>query len=875
MRLPLRIISSRIRNKIILPYLLLALCLTFATTLIAVRLTVGTLQERIDNRLIEAGQVSSDVLVAVEQQQLAQLRPMVFTEGVAEALQAGNQTELATLLKPYWANANLSTLIAFDHTGQPLLSWQRAAGAKVNTPPQVMPVPDASRWWLVQQIVQGRQDAFGDKFSAFHDQHLYTAAPVRQNSRLVGGLMVGLPLDQLLIQLQNRSQARITTLYDPQGRAVATTQILGSDSVVPAIPVEVLNQLHASSDSLRPQHVQHVALLDGREYQFAYSPLQVRRATNGYFSVAMSRQFIIDTWARQRLPLVLLATMLVGAVVYLGVLISRQITRPLHDLVYTARAVTNGDLQRRATVTTRDELGVLARTLNHMTERLLHLYETSRNFSLYAQTNAILAETNRSVQRLVPNAIALVLLEDHDTTWRYVVPDDAPPDLRALQLVSLLDQALPRALAKHATKPVIATPEAHRLRGLMLPARYGEVCYTALTVQGRLIGVSIFMHKHRGAFAGPLLEPLAAIASMTANALYNTQLYREVQAEGDRLRVILESIADGVLVCDAERNVILMNTTAETLLGVTDWRQQRYHFNQLPLKPIVDVNALHAAQTQIEARYEVNGHVLSASSAVLSSPTPTLAGEVIVLRNISEQVALERAKTQLIAMISHELRTPLTGIQGAVDMLGKGIGGQLSPLQAELAETASRQAQAMSALVDKALMVANIENGTLELNLQSVDVSVVVDAAVRAVSSAGAAAHVRLDVDLSDDLPAIYGDARLLKIALQQVLDNAIKYGGGAPVTISAECHETDVALIVRDQGPGIPADELPYLFQRLQRGGESLNAEPRGMGLGLVITRELVERQAGTIDVDSQLGRGSIFTITLPGVHDAVQTAA
>src|SRR3954468_5902834 len=131
MRLVLRILTSRISNKIVLPYLLLALCLAVAMVFVAVRLTTGALQDRMDNRLIEAGQVTSDGLVVVEDQQIEQLRAMAFTEGVAEALDQADRARLEALLRPHWANLGLSTLIIFDTRGQQLLSWQRAPGARV------------------------------------------------------------------------------------------------------------------------------------------------------------------------------------------------------------------------------------------------------------------------------------------------------------------------------------------------------------------------------------------------------------------------------------------------------------------------------------------------------------------------------------------------------------------------------------------------------------------------------------------------------------------------------------------------------------------------------------------------------------------------
>ncbi|HEX6290431.1 MAG TPA: cache domain-containing protein [Herpetosiphonaceae bacterium] len=868
MRRGLHILTSRISNKIILPYLVVVVCIAIAMTFVTVRLTVGALQERIDNRLIEAGQVTSDALVAAEDQQLTQLRAMVFTQGVAESLLAGDQAALNTLLRPHWANARLEALVVFDRRGQPLLAWDRPAGSSVDAAPSNFQARDLPGWWLVQQIVAGRSDALGDKFSAFHDHHFYTAAPVRQDGQVIGGMMVGLPLDQLLEQLQRNSQASITTLYDAEGRAVATTQVLPSGSVAPAIPAPLLAQLRAKESSAEPFHLQDSTTLNGREYQLAYSPLRVRRATNGFFSVGVSRQFIVDTWAAGRLPLVALTMVLIGAVVGVGVGVSQRITHPLQHLANTARAVTNGELRRRSTIASRDEIGVVARSFNQMTERLLHLYETSRTLSASIQTTAILTQTQAAVEPLVPGAQVMALLNEQHG-WRCYLDDGAAERWRGLSQHAARDSAAILALARSIDKPRVMSANDPRLQALALPGSIAEICCMALTVQHELVGLLLFLHAAPGAINESVMVPLAAIGSMAAPALNNARLYAAIQAEGDRRRVILESIADGVVVCDAERQIVLMSAAAETLLDLHDWAERRYHFDQLPLKPLARSGAALAAAPD---RYEAYGRILRVTCARLPAADDGLSGEVIVLHDITDEAALDQAKTNLIALISHELRTPLTTIQGAVDMLRQGIGGQLSPVQSELAETALRQSRAMSSLIDKALIVANLETDSLQLNIQPTELQIALQGTIRSLQSAAADARVEMHVDLPGNLPAVMADARMIQVALEEVVGNALKYGDGAPVEISAYAEGDDVILAVRDYGPGIAPEEQAQLFQRLSRSADSINTALRGLGLGLVMTRELLERQGGAIGVQSTPGEGSLFTITLPGVSRAVE---
>jgi signal transduction histidine kinase/HAMP domain-containing protein len=860
MQLFLRLLTSRISTKITLPYLLLAVLLAVVTSALATDLTVRTLQDRLTNRLVEVGQSTSDALVAVEERQITQLRSMVFTEGVSEALLDGNAEQLASLLRPHWANNNLYTLAVFDAQGRVLIHWQRPADSRPSDPPIPVPGVALDTWWIVQQIVEGQEDTFGDKFSAFQGRNLYTAAPVRQQGRLLGGMLVGIPTDTLLMQLQSRSQASVTTLYNAESRAVATTQILVADSRVPAIPPESFSLLRGDSAVTAPFHTQSVVALNGRDYQFAYSPLIVRRSMSGFFSVALPRSFIVTAWTRQRVVLILVAGALVLAVIVVGTAVSHYITRPIKSLVQTARAVTRGALDQRSEIASRDEIGVLARSFNQMTERLLHLYETSRQMSTHATIEAIVARAVEAVHPLAPHATTALLLNDGGR-WKLFLGDAASNNVFQRQ-TAIRDDLVVKALAKYSAQPVVAPADARRLRGLNLPADAVEVCYVALVASGDVIGLLLLLSPTPGRFREPLLAPFAAVASMTATALHNTQLYIAVQEEGARRRVILESIADGVLVCDAERNVVLMNPAAEALLKVRDWRQQPYPFAKLPLQPLSEHTLLHTGAAQV--RYDVNGTVVSASSALLQIPGRPPAGEVIVLRNISAEVDLEQAKTDLIALISHELRTPLTAIQGAVEMMKQGIGGQLPPLQLEMVHIARRQTRVISGVIDEAILFTRIETGSLTCDLRSVQLHAAVHAAIGALHDTSDGAPVEVLVTIPDTIDAVTADPRLLELVLQQVIDNAIKYGGGTDVEVGAYQYGPTVTLEVRDSGPGIDEQELPTLFYGLRRGANSLGEEPRGLGLGLAISRALIERQGGTISVRSQAGKGTTVVITL-----------
>lgn len=861
MQLLLRTLALRISTKIVLPYLLLAIVLVATVTFVAARLTAGSLQDRLNNRLVEVGQATSDGLAAIEDRQLEELRTIVFTEGVAEALAAGDAAQLTRLLRPIWANAGLRALVVFDPAGRALISWQRAPGAGPGAPPTPLELDALGEWWLAQQILGERQDVHGDKFSAFRAGRLWTAAPISTGDGLAGGAMVALPLDDLLNWLQERSQASITTLYDGRGVAVATTQIVAGEALVPAIPLTVLGELAAVRGAGEPGHIQDVATISGRELQVAYSPLRVRRTMDGFFAVALPRSFIISSWQSQRTPLLLLSMGLLAAVVGVGALVARQITRPLGELVGTARAVAGGDLQRRSAVRSRDELGLLARAFNQMTGRLLQLYTTSRDMGAQRHVDAIVAQAGRAVAELAPGAATLVALYEAGH-WRIVVAPCADLGLLLLAGRPSGDELGLHAAARHAERFTLARSKARRLRALGLPPDYAEIGYMALCAQGQLVGLLVVLHHERGAFGPAVQAPLSAIAGMTATALHNVGLFSEVEYEGARRAAILGGIADAVIVCNERGHVVLMNPAAERLLELADWERRRYRFAQLPLTP---VDEGQAARLERPTRYTLAGRTLSASFAPLPGSADEPDGEVIVLRDISSDAAMERAKTDLIALISHELRTPLTAITSATDLLRKEIGGPLGPIQRELTDTALRQSQAMSVLIDKAIMVAGIEMGTLEVDAAPTGLRTVAEIALGSLRGAAETAEVRLSLEVPGDLPLVCVDARLLSFVLGQLVDNALKYGEGAPVCVQAQLHGRGVALTVRDTGPGIAPERLPRLFERFQRSDEALNNAPRGLGLGLVLARQLVERQGGTLSVESRLGEGAAFTILLP----------
>jgi PAS domain S-box-containing protein len=225
---------------------------------------------------------------------------------------------------------------------------------------------------------------------------------------------------------------------------------------------------------------------------------------------------------------------------------------------------------------------------------------------------------------------------------------------------------------------------------------------------------------------------------------------------------------------------------------------------------------------------------------------------------------LDRLKDEFVALVSHELRTPLTSIRGYVELMCED--DSLTAEQAHFLDTIERNAQRLERVVGDLLFVAQVEAGKLSLESGPLDVNEIVDDAVQAAQPAAAAKSITLSADLGT-LPEIQGDRARLAQVLDNFVSNAVKFTptGGA-VTVTTHAQPGEIEIVVSDTGMGIPAAELPHLFQRFFRAERATaNAIP-GTGLGLAIAKAIVSGHGGRIRVDSTEGAGTTFRIILPG---------
>jgi len=230
---------------------------------------------------------------------------------------------------------------------------------------------------------------------------------------------------------------------------------------------------------------------------------------------------------------------------------------------------------------------------------------------------------------------------------------------------------------------------------------------------------------------------------------------------------------------------------------------------------------------------------------------------------VAVQNALLFQQSDLIAEIVHEMRTPLTSIVAYADLMQRPDATLFQCSQ--FAVIIQREAERISEMTKNFLDLARLESGRAPLARDPVDLSTVIHMAVNVLRPQADAKQITLLVDVAATLPSVKGDAQRLHQALLNLLSNAVKYcRPGDTVTITARCEKDHLSVSVADTGPGIPADALPNIFERFYRvpGTED---RALGTGLGLTITRQIIEAHGGEVLVSSEEGHGATFTFTLP----------
>jgi two-component system phosphate regulon sensor histidine kinase PhoR len=358
---------------------------------------------------------------------------------------------------------------------------------------------------------------------------------------------------------------------------------------------------------------------------------------------------------------------------------------------------------------------------------------------------------------------------------------------------------------------------------------------------------------------GLLSRTLASLATQLA-----TQL-GELTAERDRLSAILAGLAEGVLVLDRDGVVLLANPAAELILEPDlAGKPLRRAVTDAGLRAVIERAARSGETSEVEV--ETAGRAL----AVYVRPLATEGGgAVTVVRDMTRLRRLLLVRRDFVANMSHELRTPVTAIQGYSETLLQG--SRDAAMQREFLEIIYRHARRIGALVDGLLALSELEARPPEKTVrEAVDVAIAASHMQATLRERELQLGASIEVDVAPDV-VVRGDPVGLEQVLENLVDNAMKYAkDGARVRVSGARRGGRVVIEVHDDGPGIPAEHLPRLFERFYRVDAGRTRERGGTGLGLSIVKHLVESMGGTVEVASEAGAGTTIRVDLPAWQDS-----
>ncbi len=350
---------------------------------------------------------------------------------------------------------------------------------------------------------------------------------------------------------------------------------------------------------------------------------------------------------------------------------------------------------------------------------------------------------------------------------------------------------------------------------------------------------------------------LAATFNIMAERLRGA--FAQVEYERDRVEVLLNDLSEGVLGLSGDGTVTIANPAAAELLGET-----------VPVGAGLDeVLPGDVADAWRESRKDGDVQVVVAvyGDRTLEATTYPVAGaadftSIVVLRDVTAQARLERARRDLIANASHEFKTPLFSLAGFLELIDE---GNVSPEEhGEFLQLMRQQVDRLRNLAVSMLDLSRVEAGSVVLEPEDVPLDAVARSVLDEFQVQAQNKSLHLEVVDGEGITAWCDEQRLAQV-LRALVDNAVKFSpSGSTVRISASGDTKRATVTVSDDGPGIPQAELPHVFERFHRGSEE-RATTSGAGLGLSIARELTEMMGGSIRAESRGGSGASFFVSLP----------
>jgi PAS domain S-box-containing protein len=353
--------------------------------------------------------------------------------------------------------------------------------------------------------------------------------------------------------------------------------------------------------------------------------------------------------------------------------------------------------------------------------------------------------------------------------------------------------------------------------------------------------------------------------------------------EKERVDTVIRNLAEGLLVVDKQGKVVLMNPAAERLLGINQSEKKgRPVMEGLKEEHLVAMTNGNLKDTEdnVSKRVETfsfndeTKKVLQASTAVIENEDGQTVGMVSVLSDVTKQKQFDELKTKFVANVSHELRTPLVAIHKSLSMILEKEVGEVSPEQEKFLSIAHRNIDRLSRLINDLLDVSKLEAGGMKLNLKTIVLRELIQHVISTIETWAKDKNIKLIIEAPDAVVEIQADPDRITQVLTNLAGNAIKFtpdGGSIIFDIKTGIQDPEIPIGtcievgVRDTGIGIAPEDQKKIFEKFEQVSLAQPAGVSSTGLGLTISKEIVELHSGKIWVESDAGKGSRFAFRIP----------
>ena len=339
-----------------------------------------------------------------------------------------------------------------------------------------------------------------------------------------------------------------------------------------------------------------------------------------------------------------------------------------------------------------------------------------------------------------------------------------------------------------------------------------------------------------------------------------------------QLEATLGSLKEAVLIVDGHNHIMLANKSLQEIFPeATDILEQRL---EVVLHSVEFLNYVERVRAGgAEPRFEVEFVESNGTRWVEVTGTTTLALDggdgkwaLFVLHDVTRQKALERVRQEFVANVSHELRTPLAVIKGYIETLVDDHETMDENDRLHFLKTAQRHTERLNSLLDDLLTLSRLESASPGLKRESIELRPLIETVLEDFKGRPNAELHHLKFSIDETITTVVVDPLKISQVLNNLIENALKYTtAGSTIEINAHLQQTEIQIRVSDDGPGIPAVDLPHIFERFYRVEKGRSREKGGTGLGLSIVKHILQLHGGQVSVESQPGQGACFVLSLP----------